>query len=76
MSALAKKSLKRLGSSPTALNLSNDYAVERFLKGEIPFDKIYKINKESMDRHNWLKEPNLNDIKELDIWIKNYVYSF
>ncbi len=73
---LAKKSLKRLGSSPTALNLSNDYAVERFLKGEIPFHKIHKINKESMDRHNWLKEPKLNDIKELDIWIKNYVYSF
>ena len=73
---LAKKSLKRLGSSPTALNLSNDYAVERFLKGEIPFNKIHKINKESMDRHKWLKEPNLNDIKELDIWIKNYVYSF
>ena len=47
-----------------------------FLRGEIPFDKIYKINKESMDRHEWLKEPNLNDIKELDIWIKNYVYSF
>ena len=56
--------------------MSNDYAVERFLKGEIPFNKIHKINKESMDRHKWLKEPNLNDIKELDIWIKNYVYSF
>ena len=54
----------------------NDYAVERFLKGEIPFNKIHEINKESMDRHNWLKEPKLNDIKELDIWIKNYVYSF
>ena len=49
---LAKKSLKRLGSSPTALNLSNDYAVE---KGEIPFNKIHKINKESMDRHEWIK---------------------
>ncbi len=73
---LAKKSLKELGSSPTALNLSNDYAVERFLKGEISFDRIHEINKESMARHKWLKEPKLNDIKELDIWIKNYVYSF
>ena len=23
-----------------------------------------------------VKRTNLNDIKELDIWIKNYVYSF
>ena len=73
---LAKKALKDLGSSPTALNLSNDYAVERFLKGEISFDKIYQINKKSMKHHKWLKEPKLNDIKKLDIWIKNYVYSF
>ena len=56
---LAKKSLKDLGSSPTALNLSNDYAVERFLKGEISFDKIYQINKESMKHHKWLKEPKV-----------------
>ena len=73
---LAIESLKTLGTSGTALNLSNDYAVYRFLNNEIKFTDISKINKLSMRNHAWIKEPNLHDISKLDIWIKEFVYSF
>ena len=73
---LAFSALKNLGTSPTALNLSNDYAVKRFLDNEIHFTQISNINEMSMKNHKWIENPTLFDISELDIWIKNFVYSF
>ena len=73
---LAIKALEKLGTSGTALNLSNDYAVARFLNKEIKFTQISIINELSMKNHKWIEEPTLKDISELDVWIKDYVYSF
>ena len=74
--SLAIESLERLGTSGTALNISNDYTVSRFLNNEIKFMDISKINKLAMRNHAWIKEPTLEDILILDTWIKEYVYSF
>ena len=74
--SLAIESLDRLGTSGTALNISNDYTVSRFLNNEIKFTDIAKINKLSMRNHSWVKEPTLEDISRLEAWIKDYVYSF
>jgi 1-deoxy-D-xylulose-5-phosphate reductoisomerase len=38
------------GSAPTVLNAANEIAVERFLKGEITFDKITKIVAKTLDK--------------------------
>ena len=74
--SLAIESLERLGTSGTALNISNDYTVSRFLNKEIKFTDIAKINKLAMRNHSWIKEPTLEDISRLETWVKDYVYSF
>lgn len=74
--SLALESLDRLGTSGTALNISNDYTVSRFLNNEIKFTDIAKINKLAMRNHAWIKEPTLEDISRLETWVKDYVYSF
>ncbi len=74
--ALGFKVLERFGSSGAALNLSNDYAVYRFLNEEIQFTDIPKINESVLEEHPWIEEPSLEDLLELDEWIKNYVTTY
>ena len=73
---LAFDSLEKLGTSGAALNLSNDYSVYRFLNGEIKFTDIPRINESSMANHDWTEHPTLEDLKELDSWVKNHVESY
>ena len=73
---LAFDSLEKLGTSGAALNLSNDYSVYRFLNGEIKFTDIPRINESSMANHDWTAHPTLEDLKELDSWVKNHVESY
>ena len=61
---------------PAALNLSNDYAVLRFLKNQIGFLDIHKINKTVMETHDWIEHPNLDDLRELDIWVRKVGFNF
>ena len=74
--ALGFRVLERFGSSGAALNLSNDYAVYRFLNGEIQFTDIPKINESVLEEHPWIEEPSLEDLLELDEWVKNYVTTY
>ena len=74
--ALGFKALERFGSSGAALNLSNDYAVYRFLNEEIQFTDIPKINESVLEEHPWIEEPSLEDLIELDEWVKNYVTTY
>ena len=74
--ALGFKVLERFGSSGAALNLSNDYAVYRFLNDEIQFTDIPKINESVLEEHPWVEEPSLEDLLELDEWVKNYVTTY
>ena len=74
--ALGFKVLERFGSSGAALNLSNDYAVYRFLNDEIQFTDIPKINESVLEEHPWIEEPSLEDLLELDEWVKNYVTTY
>ena len=74
--SLAYDALKKLGTSPAALNLANDYSVQRFLRQEIQFMDIYRINYMVLNTHNWLNEPSLGDLRELDNWVENCVNSY
>ena len=74
--ALGFKVLERFGSSGAALNLSNDYAVYRFLNEEIKFTDIPRINESVLEEHPWIEEPSLEDLLELDEWVKNYVTTY
>jgi 1-deoxy-D-xylulose-5-phosphate reductoisomerase len=64
-------------SMPLVFNAANEIAVELFLNGKIKFLEIYKILRDSMDRHSPVEITNLEIIKKIDTdtreWIlKNY----
>ena len=74
--SLAFKSLEKLGTMPAALNLANDYAVLRFLKNQIGFLEIHKINKIVMETHDCIEHPSLDDLRKLYIWVRKVVFNF
>ena len=74
--ALAYKALSKKGSAAAVLNFANDYSVFRFLDEEIKFTDIPKIIDLAMDNHQWIECPNLDDLKELDLWTKDFVKNF
>ena len=74
--SLAFEALKNLGTTPAALNLSNDYAVQRFLDKKIRFTDIPRINEMIMNSHNWIEHPTLEDLKNLDGWVYKTVFNF
>ena len=73
---LAYDVLNTGGTASAALNLSNDYAVKKFLERKIKFTDIYKINYSSIQNHPWVEEPSLNDLTNLESWVKNHVNAF
>ena len=73
---LAYQVLKDGGTASAALNLSNDYSVQKFLEKKIIFTDIYKINRSALQKHPWIEHPNLNDLINLDNWVKNHVNEF
>ena len=73
---LAYQVLKDGGTASAALNLSNDYSVQKFLENKIIFTDIYKINRSALQNHPWIEHPNLNDLINLDSWVKKHVNEF
>jgi len=73
---LAYMSLDRMGSTPAILNMANDHSVYKFLNSEIKFTEIPKIIEAAMKHHQWVEKPDLDYIKELDNWTKDFVNNF
>ena len=73
---LAYMSLDRMGSTPAILNMANDYSVYKFLNSEIKFTEIPKIIEAAMKHHQWVKKPDLDYIRELDNWTRDFVNNF
>lgn len=54
------------GSMPTVFNAANEKAVALFLKKQIQFLDIYHIIRDSMDAHEVIADPNLEEILETE----------
>lgn len=63
------------GSLPTVFNAANEYAVARFLKGEIAFLEIYEMIKTCLDAHTKLENPTIEEILETQKWVDEYILS-
>ena len=50
------------GTYTTVLNVSNDIAVDMFLKDLITFNQIESIIEDSLNQHKNINNPNLDDI--------------
>jgi 1-deoxy-D-xylulose-5-phosphate reductoisomerase len=65
--------VERGGSAPAVLNVANETAVYRFLRGEINFTDIPMIVEEVCTKHTWKKHLNLDDLLDLENWTKAFV---
>ena len=73
---LAYDSLRKLGTTPAVLNVANEFAVYRFLKSDILFTDIPKIVSGACDKHDWIENPNLDDLQNLIVWAEEFVKSY
>jgi len=64
--AYAYESARMGGTATVALNAANEVAVRRFLNREIPFMRIPRIIRETLDRHEQLPSDNIEAIQEAD----------
>ena len=62
----AENALKQGGSLPGVMSGANDVAVERFLSGEIPFGKIWKIIGQVMESHTVCYHSSLEELLAID----------
>ena len=58
------------GTLPAVLNAANEIAVYAFLENKIKFIDISRIIKKMIDSHNLIKNPDLNQILDIDKKIK------
>ena len=63
---LAYKAGNTGGSLPTVFNAANEWAVARFLDGEIGFLDIVRSIEKAMDAHKLIAAPSLEDILETE----------
>ncbi len=61
------------GSMPCAMNAANEAAVDGFLSGKIGFMDIPRLVNETISLHKALKNPELDEILEIDCRIKKEV---
>ena len=73
---LAYNALDKMGTSPAVLNMANDYCVYKFLNGEIKFTDIPMVIESAMNNHQWIENPNLDYLRQLDLWAKDFVNNF
>jgi 1-deoxy-D-xylulose-5-phosphate reductoisomerase len=63
------------GTMPTALCAADETAVDLFLKGEIDFTDIAALVSGTLDKHESVPEPGIEDIFGTDAWARNYAAS-
>ena len=67
--ALAYQAGETGGTMPTVFNAANEWAVARFLAGEIGFLDIADAIGEAMAAHRVIPHPNLEEILETESWV-------
>lgn len=61
------------GSLPCVLNGANEMANALFRKGKIEFLQIEELVEKAMNHHEVIRDPDLEQLLEIDLWARNYV---
>ena len=72
---LAYSALSAGGSSQVVLNVANDIAVAFFLGKKIPFTEIPHLIEQAINTHQTIKEPTIEEIRELMLWTHHFMNS-
>jgi 1-deoxy-D-xylulose-5-phosphate reductoisomerase len=67
---LARRAGEVGGTLPAVLNAANEVAVEKFVNREINFPGISEMVSRTMERHEVVREPSLEQILEADTWAR------
>jgi 1-deoxy-D-xylulose-5-phosphate reductoisomerase len=70
---LAYEAGKMGGNMPAIMNAANEISVELFLDYKIKYLQIENIIEECMNKFNYNKNPNLEEILEIDLKVREYV---
>ena len=73
---LAYEAGRKGGTYPTVLNVSNDIAVDLFLRDCIGFSDIQIIIEEALNSHSNINSPSINDIRETMIRTEKFVNKY
>jgi 1-deoxy-D-xylulose-5-phosphate reductoisomerase len=68
--ALARKAGEVGGTLPAVLNAANEVAVEAFLHRKLSFTQISETVRHTMERHELVKHPTLEQILAADAWAR------
>ena len=67
---LGYEAARRGGTSGAVLNAANETAVELFRRGEICFGEIAELSERTLERHQFVAEPELDQLLEADRWAR------
>lgn len=67
---IAKKVAELGGSAGCVMNAANEVAVEAFLNEKVNFLKIPDVISMVLEKHKFIKHPNLDEIFSLDKWAR------
>ncbi len=70
---IAYESLKMGGTYCAVLNSANEVLVNEFLEDKIGFYDIPYYIEKTLEAHNSIENPNLEDILEIDKWARSFV---
>jgi len=72
---LAIEAGERGGTYPAVLSAADEVAVELFLQKKIGFLDIPKVLEETVEQHDCISKPSLDDILAADMWARETIYS-
>jgi 1-deoxy-D-xylulose-5-phosphate reductoisomerase len=72
---LGYEAARRGGTAGAALNAADEAAVERFLRGALPFDAIPALCAAALRGHPHTTDPTLSDLQRVDAWARDEVLS-
>lgn len=67
---LARRAGEVGGTLPAVLNAANEVAVEAFCQRKIRFDQIAEVVRKTMDAHQVIRKPSLEQILQADAWAR------
>jgi len=73
---LGHEAAARGGTAGCVLNAANEAAVAGFLTGRVRFTDIAEACARTLDRHPFVAEPTLEEIRRLDAWARQEVCSW
>lgn len=70
---LAYEALGAGGSAPAVLQAADLEAVAQFLAGKLAFERIPELIREAIANHERIRQPSIAEIKEAEVWTKEFV---